>query len=170
MVWLRKTATSAEKAVNAVNRAASVLVITFLAGIAVLTTLDVILRLAFNSPISGSAEIAEYMMIFLALGMGWCALKGGHLRMELVVGRFSPRVQTIFDIVTYVISLGVYIIFTWRIAVLAPVLKEAHFVSAVLDIPAYPFYYVLSLGCAILSIAVVTLIVKAVVKVVKNEY
>jgi TRAP-type C4-dicarboxylate transport system permease small subunit len=169
MTRLTKIANSAERAINSINRAASIVVIIFLAGIALLTTLDVLLRLIFNSPIKGSAEVAEYMMIFLALGMGWCALENRHIRMVMLVDRLSPRVQTIFDIVTYFISLGVYIIFTWRIAILAPVLRETHIVSGALKIPTYPFYLILSLGCAILSVSVATLLTKSVFKMVKHE-
>jgi TRAP-type C4-dicarboxylate transport system permease small subunit len=169
MTRLTKIANSAEKGINSVNRAASIIVIIFLAGIAGLTTVDVLLRLIFNSPIKGDAELACYMMIFLALGMGWCALENRHIRMALVVDRFSASVQVIFDIVTYFISLGVYIIFTWRIAIIAPAIKESNMVSGALKIPIYPFYLILSLSCAIMSISVVTLLVKSVVKAVKHE-
>jgi TRAP-type C4-dicarboxylate transport system permease small subunit len=108
------------------------------------------------------------MMVCLALGMGWCALKGRQIVVDMVVGRFSSRVQAIIDSITYVISLGVYVIFTWRIALEAPNMLKIRLVSNVLKIPTYPFYLILAFGCALLSIAIIPLLSKTVAKAVKR--
>jgi TRAP-type C4-dicarboxylate transport system permease small subunit len=69
---------------------------------------------------------------------------------------FSSRVQAIVDALTGLAGLIVVALITWRNFLEALAIKELNIVSSLIKIPAYPFYYVISLGCAILCLVMVT--------------
>jgi len=57
-----------------------------------LAVVQVVGRLAFNTPIPGFIDITEQAMaIFAFAGVAYCQRVGGHIRMELVLGKLSGR-------------------------------------------------------------------------------
>ena len=95
-----------------------------------LTVSDVFLRYAFRRPIFGSTEITEIMIVMLGfLGLAWCAVKGGHLKVDLLMSRFSPRLQAIFDSFTYFAGLVICIIIAWRSLLESIAVKKLDIVS-----------------------------------------
>lgn len=57
-----------------------------------LAVVQVVGRLAFNTPVPGFIDITEQAMaIFAFAGVAYCQRVGGHIRMELVLGRLSGR-------------------------------------------------------------------------------
>jgi TRAP-type C4-dicarboxylate transport system permease small subunit len=70
-----------------------------------LTTADVILRYLFDSPILGSFELTEILMVSMAgLSLAWCTLKSGHIRVDIIIGMFSKKTNRTIDIVNYIIT------------------------------------------------------------------
>ncbi len=70
-----------------------------------LVCIDVILRYAFNSPISWSLEICEYILVgIVSLGMAWLLKEEGHVKIDLVLHQLSPRAQGLVDGVTSVLG------------------------------------------------------------------
>ena len=62
----------------------------------------------FNHPVAGTKELTELAMVCIVfLAFAWCAVKGAHINVGVVVERFSPRVQAIVDSITYLAGLGV---------------------------------------------------------------
>jgi TRAP-type C4-dicarboxylate transport system permease small subunit len=133
-----------------------------------LTVTEVIMRYSLRRVIFGSMEITEFLMVALVLAMAWCALQGKHVRVELVVTRFSPRVQAIIGSFTYVLSLGFCFLLTWRNAAEALRIQQAHEITNLLNLPKYPFYFIISFGFAILFVVIVPLLVETVTKAVKR--
>jgi TRAP-type C4-dicarboxylate transport system permease small subunit len=86
----------------------------------VLTALDVFLRFLINRPILGTFELTESMMC----GIVFCAVayntaKGGDIKSDFVVKRFSQKTQAIIDIITSLLSLGLISLISWQSIVLA---------------------------------------------------
>ena len=159
---------SAEKIVQLICQAASAIGVVFLVAIVSLTVVDVLLRVFFNSPILGSTEITEYMMICLVLGTGLCALRGRQIKMDMIVDRFKPRTQAYIDSITYLLSLGVFGTLCWSIFREGLTLQQLKLISSILKIPTFPFYMILSIGLGILCLALVVLIAKSITKAVKK--
>jgi len=134
-----------------------------------LTVSDVLLRYAFKNPVPDSQELTEYLMVCVAfLGMAWVAIKGGHITVNLVVSRLSPRSQAIFDSITYLLGLGVVVLISWRNFLEAPIVGQIGLDSLLLDIPEYPFYIVLGFGLAILGLVMLIQLIQHVSKAVKG--
>jgi TRAP-type transport system small permease protein len=154
--------------INYIARYASIIGVVFLAAIAGLTVVDVLLRVTLNHPILGSTEVTEYMMILLVLGSGLCALRGRQIKMDLLVERFPPRTQAYIDSITNFITLGVFGTMAWFTFSEALALKGLKLVSNILKIPTYPFYMILSLGLVILCLALVVLTTNSIIKAIKK--
>ena len=118
-----------------------------------LTTADVILRYFFNRPIIGSVEVTEFMVALMAaLGFAYVGMRRDHIIVSTVVERFAPRVRIIIDTITGLAS-GIFIsLVSWRMFVNAAVLRLDGRVTATLNIPMWPVYYLVALGFFILGL------------------
>jgi len=73
---------------NAFNLFAAVSILSLM----LLAVAQVVGRLLFNTPIPGFIDITEQAMaVFAFAGVAYCQRVGGHIRMELVLGRLSGR-------------------------------------------------------------------------------
>ena len=61
-------------------------------GVMFLGVVQVIGRSVFNYPVRGYVDLVEIAMtIFAFLGISYCQKLGGHIRMEIIIGRFKGR-------------------------------------------------------------------------------
>ena len=61
-----------------------------------LTVGDVFLRYFFHSPILGTTELTEMMMICICfLGLAYCAKEDAHLKVDILVQHLSRRAQVV---------------------------------------------------------------------------
>jgi TRAP-type transport system small permease protein len=150
-----------EKMVNATARGANSLGMMALVLMMLVTVIDVFLRSAFNRPILGVVELAEYAMVAVVyLGLPLCALRAGHARVETLSVLFPPSLLRIVDIITSLLSLGILSLMTWQAFLEFRNMLEAKRASDMLGIPAYPFYLILALGSLILAFVLVVIIIR----------
>jgi TRAP-type C4-dicarboxylate transport system permease small subunit len=65
-----------------------------------LAVVQVVGRLAFNAPVPGFIDITEQAMaIFAFAGVAYCQRVGGHIRMEIVLGKLSGRTLYICEMI-----------------------------------------------------------------------
>ena len=91
-------------------------------GLMILGVLQIGLRSIFNIPIEGYVDLVELSMALLAfLGAAYCQRLGGHIRMEVLVGRFKGRAlwaTEVFGTVAALIIIGILIWYSadhfWR--------------------------------------------------------
>lgn len=166
---IRKFFSAAENRIAQISEIFGVVAVVVLVFMMMLTVSDVVLRYFFNSPIMASMEITEYMMVSVGfLGLAWCALKGMHIKVHLIVGRFSERAQAIVDIINHIIILGLCVIIAWRSFSEALMAKEMGRASEITDIPTHPFYYIVVFGYILLFFVMIPFLVQAINKVVKR--
>jgi TRAP-type C4-dicarboxylate transport system permease small subunit len=123
-----------------------------------LTVADVFLRYFFNSPLMGSTEITEYMMVCLALGVPYCTLTGKAVSMELITERFPKRLQAFIDAFTNLLGLVAMVFLTWQLYAETVNARQIDFSSAILNIPAYPFFAVLAFSMGMMAVSLVVII------------
>jgi len=135
--------------------------------IMVLTVADVILRSVFNRPISGSVELCElFIVVGGFLGVAWCCQKGGHVKVDILVSRWSPRWQAIADSVNNILAIFIIPLISWQLIVHGLELKIEGNVTDTLHIPLYPFYIIAGLGFALLSFEILLQLVKSLYKTI----
>ncbi len=141
----------------------------FLVCMMLLTASDILLRFFFNKPILGSVELTETLMVVLVFfGLPFCASENGNVRVELFVGKLPARFQAFFDCFSYFLGLGLFAFITIEAC------REFYRVWAtgketeLLNIPYYPSYGVLIIGCGMLCIVLACGLLRSLMKVVKQ--
>ena len=166
---MRKFLSTAENRISQISEIFGVVAVVVLVCMMMLTVCDVVLRYFFNRPIMASAEITEYMMVIVGfLGLAWCALKGMHIKVQLIVGRFSERAQGIVDTINLIVIIGLCILIAWRSFSESMVAEEMGRASDITDIPTYPFYYVIVFGYILLFFVMIPFLVRAINKAMKR--
>ena len=121
-------------------------------------------------PIPGSFELTEFMLAVIVLtAIGHTQMKDGHISIDLVIERFSPRIRAIIDTVTNFLSLVMFALVTWRTIKYAQLLYESHDVSGVLRLPVYPFLVVAAIGTFMFCLAMLSSFLRSLRKAVRNE-
>jgi TRAP-type C4-dicarboxylate transport system permease small subunit len=152
-MWLNKVIHSLKRMVNPLVRITNGVAAVILVAMMFLTAMDVLLRYIFNRPIGGAMELTEYMMVILvSLGLAYCAFVKGHVSVEVLTSRFTPKVQAILNCITYFLSFGFFSLITWQSIKYIRLMFESNLVSAVLHIPAFPFIAMLALGSLVFSL------------------
>ena len=168
-MWLDKAYHTLERVVSCVSRlahgaGASVLVMMML-----LITMDVFLRYSFNRPLKGSFELVEFMMaVVICLGMAYTGVQKGHVAVELVVSRFSPRVQALIDSFNWLVSMGLFLLISWKAVAQARVVGLSGLASSVLHVPVFPFLLVLAFGSGFLCLVFLVNFIDSVSRVMKK--
>jgi len=166
---VEKAGRSALTIINQASRIASIFGVVFLSAMMGLTVADVIMRYFFNRPILGSVEMCEYLMVGAGFfGIAWCAVKRGHVQVDLVVSRFSPRIQSGFEVATLILSLTVVPMIAWQNFSQAVYVKVERVESDLLEIPAYPFYLIVAIAFTLLTLVMITLLMDSIRKVTKR--
>lgn len=156
------------KVINMVSRVLGYVAMVIVLAMMLLTFGDVFLRYAFRSPIVGTMELTEMMMASLLLALAWCAVEGRHVSIGLLMSRVPSRAQAAVDSFTLLAGLGIYIILVWQ-GYLAALFSHSYDVStSLLDVPVSPFHLLFSLSFAMLCIAILSLLIQRIAKVVKG--
>jgi len=128
----------------------------FLAGMMLLTTADVIGRYFFNSPILGSFEITEYLMVILmATSLAYCGIVKGHVEIELVTDRLPKKVQIILGCITSFLGVVLFAFITWQSFLYIGDMAASKVATTVLNIPAWPFVIILAIGVTIFCLVLI---------------
>ena len=119
-----------------------------------LTCADVVGRF-FRHPIFGSVEIVGFMATMaVATALPYTDKMKGHVGVEIVVRLLSEKAQVTMDIVTRILSLILFSILTWQMAVYAKTMKASGEVSISLELPEYLIIYATSFCCLIFTLVI----------------
>ena len=127
-----------------------------------LTTTDVFFRFFFDSPILGSIELVELLMVSVAgLSLAWCTLKSGHIRVDLLISMFSKKTNKVLNIINFIFT-------ACMCGLMVPSLvwryiegKKMDVRTYVLSIPEGPFVLLLCFGYLLMFIVLLIQIVKS---------
>lgn len=110
----------------------------------ILTTGDVLGRKFLFKTVPGMFELSEYILsVFILLGAAYTQQGKGHVGVDFVINRFSPRTRALCQILTTLLSLFIITILVWQGWVEG--IKERT-VSDMLRIPQYPFRLLVAVG------------------------
>jgi TRAP-type C4-dicarboxylate transport system permease small subunit len=97
--------------------------------------------------------------------MAYCGVKKGHTTVEFLVAHFSPRKQAIIDSFNELVCTIFFFLITWKSVEQGAVLKEAESITTVLELPLYPFLWVLAIGSALLCLVFLIQFIGSIAKV-----
>jgi TRAP-type C4-dicarboxylate transport system permease small subunit len=162
---IRKLAGFIERVIHTLSKILNIIGVSILGAMMLLSVADVSLRFLFNSPILGTVELTEYMMVSLGfLMLAWCARNQGNVRVDLIVNYFPPRLQAIIDSATCFFSLIISYFITWQgFLQLVHVWKTGK-ASTILKVPTYPFFIALVLGSGVLCLVLIAHLIQLLTK------
>ena len=165
---IKATAQKFRDVIHRVSQGINSFGVVSLMGMMLLMVVDVCLRRIFSRPITGSFELVQFIMIILVyLGLAYTAIRKAHISVELIVARFSERIQVLIESITLFLSLGLFVLITWRNIIRAEQLRLEQQTSPLLSIPTFPFYYILAFGCGVLSLVLLIQLIETLSKVGK---
>jgi TRAP-type C4-dicarboxylate transport system permease small subunit len=154
-MWLKSIVSFLNKIADPLSRFTSNVGAGILVVMMFLTAMDVLLRYFFNRPISGALELTQYMMVIVVVsGLALCTVEKSHVRVEVLIERFPPKIQTILYAITSLLSLGLFSLITRQAVVYTGFLLDAKLTSPVLFIPTFPFTILLALGTSVFCLAI----------------
>ena len=122
------------------------------AGMMLLTCMDIILRL-FRHPIPGTYEMVGFLgAVFAAFSLGYTSVNRGHIAVDFLVQKLPPRGQSLVDGVNALVCAVFFGFLAWQSGVYAGDLKHHGEVSMTLQMPVYPFVYGIAAGCFLLTL------------------
>lgn len=130
------------------------------AGVAMLAmmsivVLNVVLRLLRISFV-GVVELLSWVAaVTVAFGVGYTQVKKGHVAIELLTDRLSPRWRLMVRGLVQLCSTLLFGFATWRLILYAGGLAATGVTSESLQVAFYPFTYLTALGVAALTLALV---------------
>jgi len=131
---------------------------------------DIFLRYAFNSPIMGSFEIVEFMMVVVVFfGFAATQMEDGHVRVTMLVNRFPPRLRHAVDSITLLVGAAMLGMITYAALLQAAKSRAEGAISAVLFLPVYPFIYLLALGSLLYTLTLLAGFLAALGKAVSGN-
>lgn len=114
---------------------------------------DMVMR-GFGVTVAGSYEVIGWLSaVAMALALGTVQRHKGHVAMELVVVKMGRRSRALTDASMALISLVLFAIVAFYVVRYGRVLHETGSLSETLRIIVYPWVYVVGLGCAGLTLA-----------------
>jgi len=135
-----------------------------LVGMTFLTCADVVGRF-FRHPIFGSVEIVGYMAtLSVAMALPYTQQLKGHIGVEILVRIFSEKIQTIIDLCTGFLSLGLFVLTTWQMAIYAQEMRKSGEVSMNLEFPEYGVIYVVAFCFMVFSLILLRDIIQGINK------
>ena len=141
-----------------------------LVGMMCLTCADILLRF-FRRPIPGTYEIVGFLGAVVAgLAMAQTTLERGHVAVQVVVTRFSPRVQEIIYLIANLLSLLLFALLAWEGVRYGNDFRASGQVSLTLRMPFYPVVYGIALSAAVVCLILVADILQVVTKREKVWY
>lgn len=128
-----------QKVIDTFYRFLEWLLIFFLAAMAIMVFLNVVLRYGFNSGLNVSDELSRYFFVWLTfIGAVVAFREHGHLGVETLVMLFGRRGRIICMILSNIIIIGVSAIFFWGTWKQAPI--NASMMSPVTKLPMIWIY------------------------------
>ena len=118
-----------------------------LATIMVLTFCDVIGRYFFNAPIVGTVEVTELLMgMMVYLGVGLTTQSRGHIRVDIVINLFPPRLRALLDVITSSLSILLVVLMCLHIWLKAGIIIDKNDLTQVWEWPVWPAAYIMAVA------------------------
>lgn len=134
-----------------------------------LVTINVILRYVWTS-ISGTYDYVQLITaVSVAAAIAFTAYERGNIEIELLMERFSERVQAIMASIISLVCIGFFVLAAWRLVVLAHDMQVAGETTMTVYVPFAPFLYFIAVGFALMILALIAQLIRQVTKAVHPE-
>ena len=122
----------------------------------VIVTYSVIMRLLFDSPLSGLTDVVGFISAgSAALAFGYTEKERGFMQVDFVKEYFPKSVQMVIHLVLGLISIAALAILTWRFIIYGISCYQLGTMTWVAFLPYWPICILLVIGCALYTLTTV---------------
>ncbi len=123
-------------------------------GLTFIVGADITLRYVFLRPLGWVKEVSEYILVALGfLVAAWILKDDGHVKMDLLLNKVSPKAQAVMNIITSIISTVVVLIVAWfTLRVMADFYRTKLVTPSVLEPPKWVLLIPIFVGSLLLAI------------------
>jgi len=141
-------------------QAAATLAGAVLIALMLMTAADVAGRAIFNAPITGVFDLTHFAVLTMAyLGLALCGFRGDHIAIEIVYQKLGQRARRVLDGLTNLLGAVLFGLIAWQAVAQAVIVREIDEASQLLNIPFFPFYWLLAAGAALFALVMLLRIV-----------
>ena len=135
-------------------------------------SVDVILRYAFNKPLHGTYQLAEFMMVgAVYLSIAYVQLHREHIRLELATSWMHPKYQLMLDIFGQLIGMAIFSIIAWQSGIIAwQSWITDDYTMGIVEWPLWPAKVAVSYGSGLLVLQILSDTVRDSIKLIENRY
>ena len=127
-----------------------------------LLTANVIGRYAFDSPVKGTEEFEEFLLVIVCyFGLAYTGLLKRHIRVDLIMSRFPEWVGHVVDTVTALMALMLWVMIAWRTFEAAIKNMDPMITSPVMHWPIFPFILIVAFGSFLLWFVLIAEIMRS---------
>ena len=135
---------------NIVDRAMVGIVFLIMAGLVIVTTLQVVFRVAFNA-LTWSEEMSRYLLVWgTFFGATLAYKRGNHIAVTFIIDFFPVKLRVWFNILTYLLSLAFCVIIVQQ--GLTMIQMQVFQVSPALQLPMKYVYWSIPVSFGIMII------------------
>ncbi len=115
---------------------------------------DVVMRYFFNRPIAGVLQFSEYSLLYIPfLAAAYVLREDSHIKIDIILNRLNPKVQSLINMVTSILSVAVLLILTYYGAYITlGYYKRKVPVLDYYKIPEFLVIMVIPVGCFFFSV------------------
>jgi TRAP-type C4-dicarboxylate transport system permease small subunit len=113
---------------------------------------DVIFRY-FGYPIRGAYDIVGLLGVaVIAIPIAYTQTVDGHISIGFIADRFPKKIRKFIDGTNCILNLSVYVLLVWQCSLYGKKLWTVGRVSETVEIPLYPFPYLIAFSCGLMCI------------------
>lgn len=114
---------------------------------------EIVMRYFVHRPQGWVLEITEYSLVWLTfLGAAWLLREDGHVKMDLLINRVSPRTNSLLKIITSSLCVILWLTVMWYSGLVVWYKYVEGDLTSWLELPEAPFYVVMPIGSFLLFI------------------
>ena len=142
------------RAIDSINEGVGKVASPLVVLMAALIGIEVVLRYCFNSPTVWAHETTQYIYgTFIILSGGYVLLHKGHVPMDLLYNRLSPRKRALVDVITAMLFFFFCVLLVWKGGVMAwKAISNLEHSRTVWSPPLYPIKAMIPIGATLLLI------------------
>lgn len=127
------------------------------------TVYSVVMRYVFNAPPLFTLDLSRMILIPVAMfGLAYCGWTSGHIAVDLIGTFGRPRLVRWCDVIIRGLCAGVIGLWTWKLIDLAVDSHEVGDATNMVQIPHYPFVWVMVVGGGLYALVLVALMLRSV--------
>lgn len=158
-----------DRFISILNRGLAIVAGISLVAMVLVTVGEMVFRM-FGKPMAGTVETIGWLAaVTTAFALGYTQVHQGHVSIDLFTRRLGPMLQTMVSMLVYLASTVLFVIVTWNVFRHAGVLRETGSLSETMKVIVYPWVYLVSLGCAGLTLALIVDFLKSCIQVFRGS-